>query len=182
MGEVPSFGCTWPCLRSLVTEGWTGWRARPEQVRKGTATMSRRIGARRVGADVVRSRMLRDLRRRPGSALVIIFAVAFSCAIGGLGAAIGVQSFASTGALMKEARTPHLVQMHAGEIDPAAVEQFAAEDDRVEATKLQELVGIDAASLSLTPGATQEGSAMEYSVMVQNHDYDIIVGDRQSGV
>lgn len=122
------------------------------------------------------AKMWGELRRSPGSSLLVVIAVALASALAGLGAVVGAQLVASGGVLFEQARVPHLVQMHAGPIDRRALERFASGHPEVSRLATHELVGLDVTRLELTPGASEANSTTEYSVTVQHDGMDLILG------
>lgn len=130
------------------------------------------------GRGGIRSRLLHDLRARPTAALLVVIAVALAAAIGGIGAGIAAQLVSSTGALFDEGRAPDLVQMHAGDVDPAAIEAFAATQPAITDTSVRELVGIDATTLALTPGTNEADGAIEYFAVAQHERMDVLLDAR----
>ncbi|MGO1929517.1 MAG: FtsX-like permease family protein [Microbacterium gubbeenense] len=106
-----------------------------------------------------------------GDAIAAVFTlatVAIASVVAGLGAVLAAQVVTSSTALLDEGRAPDLAQMHAGEVDPDAIAQFAATDPSVTGFELAELVAIDSAALQLTPGAIEAASTIEYFAVSQS--------------
>lgn len=133
------------------------------------------MGANEHWTDVIRNRLLHDLRARPAAAILVIVALALSAAIGGIGAGIAAQLVSSTGALFEEGRAPDLVQMHAGEVDPAAIASFAASRPEITDASVRELVALDSTTLALTPETTEAERFIEFFAVAQHDRMDVLV-------
>lgn len=76
--------------------------------------------------------------------------------------------------LFSESKTPHFVQMHAGEIDQAKVNTWAEENAMVQQHQIVEMVNIDGSNLFL--GAESEkNSVMDIDFVTQNQDFDYLL-------
>ncbi|MCZ4151332.1 ABC transporter permease, partial [Escherichia coli] len=76
--------------------------------------------------------------------------------------------------LFSESKTPHFVQMHAGELDQAKVHTWAEDQPMVAQHQIVEMVNIDGANLFL--GAESEkNSVMDIDFVAQNQDFDYLL-------
>ena len=125
---------------------------------------------------MLRTKLLRDLRRTPLQSLLVVVAVALAAALAGTGAAFAAQLVASNGALFAQADVPHLVQMHAGAIDPAAIDAFADDSPDVVRSAAVELIALDSTRLALEPGTTEAASSVEYSAIASAPGADRLLG------
>ncbi|NLT25800.1 MAG: hypothetical protein GXX90_03965, partial [Microbacteriaceae bacterium] len=125
---------------------------------------------------MLRAKLLRDLRRTPLQSLLVVIAVALAASLAATGAAFAAQLLASNGALLAQADVPHLVQMHAGAIDRAAIDEFAEGAPDVVRGAAVELVALDSTRLALEPGTTEAAGAVEYSATASAPDADRLLG------
>ena len=66
-----------------------------------------------------------------------------------LAAILAVNLFGTVDQLMEEAKTPHFMQMHSGELDQTALEVFASDNDDVTDFQVLEFLNIDSAQITL---------------------------------
>lgn len=122
--------------------------------------------------DAVRNRVI----------MVVIFAlVAMSAFLLASGAGLIVQLTTSIDALFTRSIAPHLVQMHAGDIDRSRVETWAAGNLLVDQHQIVEMITVDGSHMTLGEWATAEiNSVMDMSLVVQNEHFDILLdGDNR---
>jgi putative ABC transport system permease protein len=82
----------------------------------------------------------------------------------------------SLDALLETAQAPHFVQMHAGEINQAEIERWAAANGLVKEQQTVEMITVDGSTLTLGGGATAEGSSvMDISFVTQNRAFDFLL-------
>ena len=112
------------------------------------------------------SKVRRELRQSPWQSLLVTGSVLLATALAGVGTAFGVQLIASNGVMFSQAEVPQVVQMHAGSIDTRPIHEFAAEEPNITRTAVVELISLDSATVSLTPGTTEASSAIEYSATI----------------
>lgn len=78
--------------------------------------------------------------------------------------------------LTTAARTPHFVQMHAGSVDPKALDNLHAGVDYLTDHHIQEMIGIDGAQIVLgDQGETEARSVMDISLVTQPADFDFLL-------
>lgn len=134
-----------------------------------------RPGSQRKEPSVNPSAVLRQLRRSGAAAILVVCSVLLATALAATGAIVAWQLADATGQLEEDARLPQLLQMHAGPIDPARIEAFAASRPEVVELQLAELATIDHAALELSPGQTEAASNLEWSAAAQNAAMDFIL-------
>ena len=117
--------------------------------------------------DAVRNRII----------MVVIFAlVTMSAFLLASGAGLIVQLKASLDALFEQSMVPHLVQMHAGEIDQNSVEEWAAGNPLVDQYQIVEMITVDGSHLTLGEwNSTEDNGVMDISIVVQNERFDFLL-------
>ena len=131
---------------------------------------------------MIYARIIRNEVARKLGPLAAVFAfILLSAMLLASGAGLIVELSGSLDRLFDEAETPHFVQMHSGTIDPARIEAWGSDHTMVEDTQVVEMITIDGSSLVL-PGAagSEAGSVMDISFVVQNEDFDYLLGTENS--
>jgi putative ABC transport system permease protein len=76
----------------------------------------------------------------------------------------------------EQTKTSHILQMHSGEIDSAAIDSFAANNADIEAYEIVRLLNIDAENLYINNDETSEsGSVIDCALVVQNTKFDFLL-------
>lgn len=82
----------------------------------------------------------------------------------------------SLDALFAKSKTPHFVQMHAGDIDQAEIDRWAAANGLVKEQQTVEMITIDGSTLYLGDSQTaEENSIMDISFVTQNPSFDLLL-------
>jgi len=117
--------------------------------------------------DAVRNRVI----------MVVIFAlVTISAFLLASGAGLIIQLKASLDSLFEQSMAPHLVQMHAGELDRNRVETWAAGNPLVDQYQIVEMITVDGSHLTLGSWAsTEDDGVMDISFVVQNPRFDFLL-------
>lgn len=76
--------------------------------------------------------------------------------------------------LMGQAKTPHFMQMHAGEIEPAKIDTFARQHDNVEEYQVLEFLNIDNSEIHIE-GISLGGSTQDNGLSVQSESFDYLL-------
>lgn len=120
-------------------------------------------------------RMLRnDIKRKKGITASLFIFVLLAALLVSSGSRMIMELTSSIQYLFSESKTPHFVQMHAGELDQAKVISWAEADPNVEQHQIVEMVNIDGANLFL--GAESEkNSVMDIDFVTQNQDFDYLL-------
>ncbi|TVQ98233.1 MAG: ABC transporter permease [Spirochaetaceae bacterium] len=123
----------------------------------------------------------RDATRNRIVNLVILALVGMSAFLLASGGALIVQLATSLDALFERAMVPHLVQMHAGELDRTRVETWAAGQPLVDEYQIVEMVSVDGSHLVLGEWPTTEDhGVMDISFVAQNERFDFLLdGDNR---
>lgn len=92
--------------------------------------------------------------------------------------AVGVMVYldSSMHAFFDKADPPHFMQMHAGEIDRAALMDFAARSGMVDQQQIVTLLNINASHLQINPnGEAEIDGVMDNAFVVQNESFDYLL-------
>ncbi|WP_301246609.1 ABC transporter permease [Paenibacillus vandeheii] len=76
--------------------------------------------------------------------------------------------------LFTESKTPHVVQMHAGELDETKVNEWAQANEMVEKHQIVEMINIDGSHLFFGAEA-EKNSIMDIDFVVQNQNFDFLL-------
>ncbi|MFJ7667292.1 ABC transporter permease [Lysinibacillus sp. NPDC097195] len=90
-----------------------------------------------------------DLAKSKLISLTTMIFVAVAAMLIALSAILVVNLTSSLDTLMKQAKTPHFMQMHIGEIDTARLKAFVAENSDVEDFQVLEFLNIDGAQITI---------------------------------
>lgn len=118
----------------------------------------------------------KDLLRKKIITIVVFTFIFLSALLVASGVNLIVETTNSLNALFTRAKTPHLVQMHAGVIDQTALDRWTAADDRIQKQQTVEMITIDGTNLFL--GGNQipeENSIMDISFVKQNPSFDYLL-------
>lgn len=120
-------------------------------------------------------RMLRnDISRKKGITAALFIFVLLAALLVSSGSRMIMELTSSIQYLFSESKTPHFVQMHAGELDQAKVNTWAEDQPMVAQHQIVEMVNIDGANLFL--GAESEkNSVMDIDFVAQNQDFDYLL-------
>lgn len=130
--------------------------------------------------------LTRDLTKQPAatvalSALLIIGALLMST-----GAIVMERLVGSVDHLFEEAKPPHLLQMHQGDIDRDALDEFASQHPKIDSWLIEEMYGFDGAAIVWTRDgdpstASTAGdfsdSLIDHLFVTQNRDFDFLLDD-----
>lgn len=113
--------------------------------------------------------------------LVIVALVAMSAFLLASGAGLIVQLATSLDALFEQSVVPHLVQMHAGDLDRSRVETWAAGNPLVDEYQIVEMITVDGSHLVLGDwDSPEDNGVMDISFVVQNERFDFLLdGDNR---
>ena len=126
---------------------------------------------------MIYGRIIRNEVRRKLGSLTVVFAFFFlSALLVASATSLIVELGSSLDRFFDQAETPDFVQMHAGEIDRSAIENWGESHPSVSDTQIVEMITIDGSSLIL-PGvdAPETNSVMDISFVVQNPDFDYLL-------
>lgn len=120
-------------------------------------------------------RMLRnDLMRKKGITAALFIFVLLAALLVSSGSRMIIELTSSIQYLFFESKTPHFVQMHAGELDQAKVNTWAEGNTMVKQHQIVEMVNIDGADMYL--GAESEkNTVMDIDLVTQNQQFDYLL-------
>lgn len=117
--------------------------------------------------DAVRNRVI----------MVVIFAlVAMSAFLLSSGAGLIIELKTSLDALFDRSMVPHVVQMHAGDLNRGDVEEWAAGNPLVDQYQIVEMITVDGSHLVLGEwDSAEDNGVMDISFVVQNQRFDFLL-------
>ena len=120
-------------------------------------------------------RMLRnDLMRKKGITAALFIFVMLAALLVSSGSRMIMELTSSIQYLFSESKTPHFVQMHAGDLDRTKVNTWAEGNAMVEQHQIVEMVNINGANLYL--GAESEkNTVMDIDLVTQNQQFDYLL-------
>ena len=126
---------------------------------------------------MIYARIIRNEVARKKAAMLVVFAFILLASLlvaGGAGLIVELNS--SLTRLFADAKAPHFVQMHAGEVDATAVNTWAEGNELIDELQIAEMISIDGSTLYLADsGAPEEDSIMDISFVVQNDRFDYLL-------
>ena len=126
---------------------------------------------------MIYARIIRnEVARKKGAMLVVFAFILLASLLVAGGAGLIVELNSSLSRLFADAKAPHFVQMHAGEIDPKAVEAWSQGNSLVDDFQIAEMISVDGSSLFLSDAEVPEGnSIMDISFVAQNERFDYLL-------
>ena len=115
-----------------------------------------------------------DILRSKAVSLITTLFVAASAMLVSLAAILIVHLTGSLDALMTEAKAPHYMQMHAGDLDVARLEAFSERNHNIEALQVVPFLNIDGARITIGEH-TLADSVQDNGVSVQNGQFDFLL-------
>ena len=122
-------------------------------------------------------RMLRKDFLRKKLITIVVFAFIFLAALlVASGTNLIIELSNSLNVLFTRANTPHFVQMHAGPLDQAEIDSWAAANDMVTDQQTVEMITVDGSNLYLGGSrSSEENSIMDISFVTQNEGFDFLL-------
>ncbi|MFV0375344.1 FtsX-like permease family protein [Microbacterium sp.] len=126
-----------------------------------------------------------DLRRNRAINIALFVLLVLSATLMATGAMVIERLTGSVDALFAQAKPPHFLQMHVGDYDAAALEDFAGEQSGIESWTVVDMYGFDSSAISWTRPASGESGDLSDSLVdnlfvTQNPDFDYLID--QDGV
>jgi len=115
-----------------------------------------------------------DMFRNKAITLATILFVAAAAMLVSLAAILVVNLSGALNTLMKQAETPHFMQMHKGEIDHARLTAFAEQNSNIDEFQVVEFLNIDSARISLGDH-TLANSVQDNGFSVQSSQFDYLL-------
>lgn len=121
------------------------------------------------------ARMLQnEFRRKKGITLTLFIFVLLAAILVASGTRMIMELSTSIQHLFTESKTPHVVQMHSGELDRNKVSQWTQANDLVAQHQIVDMINVDGSHVYF--GAESEkGSIMDMDFVVQNKDFDYLL-------
>jgi putative ABC transport system permease protein len=120
--------------------------------------------------------MLRaDFRRTRTTSVVLAGLIAMAALLAATGTSVLVQLTGAIGELFETARTPDVVQMHAGDIDAQAVDAWATNHTEVAEWQVSETLPVPI-DLLYVGDQPQSGSVLQPALVTQNETFDLLLG------
>lgn len=121
------------------------------------------------------SRIIRnDISKSKAITLTTTIFVAAAAMLVSLAAILIVNLSGALDTLMTQAKTPHFMQMHSGDIDTARLKSFAEQNNNVEDYQVVEFLGMDSAQIILGDHSL-EGSVQDNGFSIQNDKFDYLL-------
>ncbi len=125
---------------------------------------------------MIRKMLQKDLMRHKLITLVVFGFIFLSAMLVASGCNLIFTLNNSLDALFVKADVPHFVQMHAGDLDQAEIDQWAEDNSLVEKHQTVEMLTIDGANLYLGDAPEPESdTVMDISFVVQSTDFDFLL-------
>lgn len=118
-----------------------------------------------------------DLKSNRVASFIITCSIAIAVMLSVLTGILTIQLFGSMNQFMETAQTPHLLQMHAGEINQQAIEEFAAENKSIADYQIMEFVNLDGAKWQLGD-TTLTHSVQDNGVSIQSTSFDYLLNQQ----
>ncbi|WP_128101674.1 hypothetical protein [Paenibacillus sp. DCT19] len=121
------------------------------------------------------ARMLQnEFRRKKGITLTLFMFVLLAAILVASGTRMIMELSTSIQHLFTESKTPHVVQMHSGELDRNKVSQWTQANDLVAQHQIVDMINVDGSHVYF--GAESEkGSIMDMDFVVQNKEFDYLL-------
>ena len=123
----------------------------------------------------MKSRMIwNDIARNKAVALMLLLFVSAASMLLSSAAVLGANLSGSIDRLMQDARTPHFMQMHTGELELDRLEAFAAEQAQVSQFQVVRFLNMDNDSIEIN-GGTLSGSLQDNGFCTQSGQFDFLL-------
>lgn len=133
----------------------------------------------------MRARFLaRDLAKQPVATLALTVLLILSALLMSTGAIVMERLAGSIDQLFETAAPPHFLQMHRGDIDRGALDEFASEHPEIDSWLIEEMYGFPGSAITWTRhGGTTTGavsgdlsdSLIDHLFVTQNRDFDLLL-------
>lgn len=115
-----------------------------------------------------------DMLKSKAITLMTVIFVAAAAMLVSLAAILGVNLFGAIDTLMTQAKTPHFMQMHAGEINMERLAEFAAADENVEEFQVLEFLGIEGSQMVFGENSLSD-NVQDNGLSVQSEKFDFLL-------
>ncbi len=119
--------------------------------------------------------------------MALCLVIALSALLMATGAVVIERVSGSVDALFEQAKPPHFLQMHAGDHNVHALQDFAHQHPDIEAWQIHKMVGYDGAAVTWQRPATGQSGSLSESLMdnlfvTQNPEFDLLMGQDGTAV
>ncbi len=115
-----------------------------------------------------------DIRNNKAVTIITILFIMVAALLISLTAILVVNLGGAIDTLMKQAKTPHFMQMHAGELNRAKIINFAENNEQVQEYQIVEFLNMDGAQIIFENGSLA-GSVQDNGFTVQNQKFDYLL-------
>ncbi len=115
-----------------------------------------------------------DMARNRAIALTTLLFITAAAMLVSLAAVLGVNLAGSIDTLMRQAKTPHFLQMHSGALDSARLAAFAAQREDVEAFQVLEFLNVDGARIAIGERSLAH-SVQDNGFVTQSPSFDFLL-------
>lgn len=122
-----------------------------------------------------RKLILNDMKRSKLITITIAVFILLSAMLTSLAAILSVSLFTSIDRMVENARTPHFLQMHSGEVNMRQLSGFAGEQENVEDFQVTSFLNIEGAELVIGEDSLA-GSVQDNGLSVQSERFDFLLG------
>jgi len=115
-----------------------------------------------------------DIKKSKLITVTITSFILLAAMLTSLAAVLIVNLFGAIDNLMMEAKTPHFMQMHSGDMDMERLENFADTQNNVEAFQVLEFLNIEASEIIIGDNSL-DGSVQDNGLSVQSEKFDFLL-------
>lgn len=124
--------------------------------------------------------ILKDLQQNKAVNVALAVVLVLSAFLMAAGAMVIERVSGSVNELFAQAKPPHFLQMHAGDYNVQALEEFAATHPEIEAWQVHRMVGFDGAAITWErPGTNDSGelsrTLIDNLFVTQNPEFDLLL-------
>lgn len=133
---------------------------------------------RRIGLRMLR----RELTRDTGVNLSLLVVLTLSAFLMATGASVLERLAGASDQLFEQTRPPHFLQMHSGDYDQEALEDFDQAHPTIDSWMIEDMVGVEGVSISWQRQNSDESGSMSDSLIDnlfvrQNAEFDFLIDD-----
>lgn len=149
-------------------------------------TPRRPEGAAPTAHTLQRRFLARDLTKHRTANLALLVLLAISALLMSTGAIVMERLIGSVDRLFAEAEPPHFLQMHRGDLDRGALEEFASQHPEIDAWLIEQMHGFDGSAIAWARGGDAEtrsssgdfsDSLIDHLFVTQNRDFDFLIDE-----
>ncbi len=129
-------------------------------------------------------RMLKkDFLKKKSITIALFIFILLSALLVASGSNMIMELSSSLNEFFIKSNAPHFVQMHSGEIDKSAIEQWASGNSLVKSEQTVEMVNIDGSNIYMGKNSEPEkNSVMDFDFVKQNNSFDLLLNSESQAV